>query len=208
MHTLTEAQYKIEAEAIFEQVFNLNNECFDELILFTEQIPARKVIYIEDLELESTLVDALVSSINQLDDPGCYINLIDKLTKQPNYCYISISEFQKAYLEGGLQHHLGINFWSDYVVHSSQGKWGIVVTSAKFGLLGGCSEFIEKICEICPSLDRQVYDFLEYWKINEIDYAHSQGYETISNRTWITYLLTHVYGNEVAQRMLYETDLL
>jgi len=34
MHILTEAQYKIEAEAIFEQVFALNNE--HELILFAE----------------------------------------------------------------------------------------------------------------------------------------------------------------------------
>jgi hypothetical protein len=206
MHILTEAQWKIEAETIFEQVFALNNE--HELILFTERISARKVLYVEELEMEPTLVDALVLAANQSGDPGCYINLLDKITKQPNYCYIPISEFREAYLEGELQHHLEIDFWSDYVIHSSQGKWGIVVTSMKFGLLGGCSEFVEKICEACPLLAEQVYNFLRYWKINEIDYARSQGYETNSNRTWIPCLLTHAYGNVVAKKMLYQTDLL
>ncbi len=201
MHTLTEAQYKIEAEAIFEQVFALNHE--HELVLFTEQISARKVIYVDDLEMGATLVDALVAAVKQLDDPGCYINLLDKITKQPSYCYIPISEFREAYLEGELQHRLKIDFWSDYVIHSSQGKWGIVITSTKFGLLGGCPEFIKKICEACPLLDGQVYSFLRYWKINEIDYARSQGYETNSNRTWIPCLLTHTYGDEVAKKMLY-----
>lgn len=207
MHILTEAQYKLEAEATFEQVFTFNNKYIDELILFTEQIPVRKVIYVEDLEMELYLVDALVLAVNQLDEGGCYINLIDKIENQPNYCYIPISEFREAYLEGGLQRELSMNFWSDYVIHSSQGKWGIVVTSTKFGLLGGCPKFVEKICEACPLLDRQVYDFLKYWKVNEIDCARSQGYEATSNKTWIPCLLTHAYGNEVAQRMLYETDL-
>jgi len=37
--------------------------------------------------MEPALVDALVAAVKQLDDPGCYINLLDRLIKQPNYCY-------------------------------------------------------------------------------------------------------------------------
>ena len=102
-----------------------------------------------------------------------------------------------------------MEFWFDYVIYSAQGKWGLLSTAGKFGLLGGSHEFIEQVELAFPSLNNQVYDFLQHWKEEEIySIEHTEYPEMLMRvKTWIPNLLQHVYGDELAMRMLQKVGL-
>lgn len=58
-----------------------------------------------------------------------------------------------------------------------------------------------------PEVDSLVYDFLAYWQ-REKEYMLSVG-ETVyvSDESWFSKILTHVYGEEAAANLLQETGL-
>ncbi len=66
------------------------------------------------------------------------------------------------------------------------------------GLLGGTLEFGEEIRKRIPDFDKQVYGFLEYWK-----YWKEKG----TRIDWLPELLTHIYGQEIAAKLLLEVGL-
>jgi hypothetical protein len=194
---LTKEQYQTGAKPILKQVFAIDDS---EDVSFTQNISARRILYHNlDYYLGSALIDAVIRAAQKLNDSGCYISLLDTFTHQSSHCYIPLSEFSEAYNKGGLQHQLGMDFWSDYVIYSSQAKWGILMTSARYGLIGGSLEFIEEIEADLPDLSEQVHAFIKHWKAEET-YALSR-YGDRSINTWIPDLLTHVYGSAIAKSL-------
>jgi len=203
MRVLTEADYYQEAEPILRQVFIQDNPIEE---VFASGIEERKIIYRYKYEIDSTLAEALIDAASRIGDRGCYLSLLWK-TSRPNYvnhCYIPFSEFWSTYINKENESYSRIRFFSvsENVLYSPQGKWGIMFSHEGYALLGGISGFMEKISNLLPNLDSQVYQFLEYLQYCQANYYGTQ------LSWWLPRLLSHVYGPEMAQRILNETGLL
>jgi hypothetical protein len=214
MHILTEDQYQLEMEPILKLIFNIDADLgysdYDATILFDENIPARRIFYLEMVYLDDCLLNAVINAVCHLGGTtGCYITLLDRILKQPNHCYVPLEEMHEAFIGHKLERTLGMRFCSDYAIYSAQGNWGIVTTRGKYGLLGGSDEFIRQVEIACPALGSQVYNFLQHWKEEEI-YAieHAEHPEMLMRvETWIPDLLKHVYRENLAMQMLKEVGL-
>ena len=208
MHILTEDQYLVEMEPVLKQIFYIEVD-YDDDILFTSSIPGRRIFYVGSVYLDDSLLNAVIHAAHFLSDTGCYITILDRFPTRNRHCYISLEEMHTASLQDELNHNFGMEFWFDYVIYSAQGKWGLLSTAGKFGLLGGSHEFVEQVELAFPSLNNQVYDFLQHWKEEEIySIEHTKYPEMLIRvKTGIPNLLQHVYGDELAMRMLQEVGL-
>jgi hypothetical protein len=201
MRTLTEAQYQVEAKPILREVF-VNDDPFDNT--FSPNVAKRLIVYRCGNYIEPDLIEGLIAAASDLGDTHCYLTNLFRDGKKPNDYYISLSELQEEYVSSScnnvpIEERLDINLWIEYVIYSSQGKWGLMVSHEHHGMLGGSSEFINKIRQSVPNLDTQVGLFL-------------QKFESISSMTgrkfdWLPKLLAHVYGQEKAEKLLKETGL-
>ena len=203
MQILTESQYQTEAKSLFNKVFN-SDDAFERP--FSLHIKKKVILYPCETYLDKSLLNGLISAASDLKDTGCYLKRSWQDEENPNYFYIPLSELIKAY-EGTLVNNslnkvkLDIDLWIDYSIFSTSGNWGLLVFHERHGLLGGSSNFINKVKEFVPDLDDQVYFFIQ--KIQSIN-------QHIPNATleWISELFTHIYGEEVAFTLLKETNLL
>jgi hypothetical protein len=209
MHILTEDQYQLEMEPILKKIFNTDTNLgypdYDATILFADNITVRRIFYLEMVYLDNCLLSAVINAVCYLGDTsGCYVTLIDRMSNQPNHCYIPLEEMHAALIGYKFEKILGMPLWSDYAIYSAEGNWGIATTAGKYGLLGGFDKFIEQVEIAFPSLTSQVYAFLQHWKEEET-YAieHAQHPEMLMLvKTWIPDLLKHVYGENLAMQML------
>jgi hypothetical protein len=206
MHILTEDEFHLEAEPFLRKIFVHDNP-FKEP--FSSQVIGRTIIYPCDGENDLLLIDPLISAAINLGDTGCYISLISTGCPEdgPAHCYIPLSEFLEGY--SGTEEdrligpRLGINpYTSDSVIYSAQGKWGLMKSHERFGLLGGSLEFIEEIRVAVPDLDNQVYGFFERLRLLLVDCDVNP--PDITRNKWLPTLLTHVYGSQVAENLLLE----
>lgn len=83
---------------------------------------------------------------------------------------------------------------------SPSGQWGIITSHETHMLLGSTKEFMRNLEELSPSIDNQVYQFIEHWQ----DVKTSGGSSTES---WLPGLMEQVYGKEAAARMLDAAEL-
>lgn len=202
MHTLTEAQYQVEAEPIFRLVFASDNQ-FGET--FTPNITARRILYPLSFYLEQPFLQALIKAASSVGDTGCYLSRPWLDSNEPNHCYIPLSELLEGYVSSpgsekliGVQ--LEIELFTEYCLYSSQGKWGLLLCYDYYGVLGGSSQFIEQVRRVVPNLDEQVELFLRNYQQEKADGAHL-------TLNWLPGLLAHVYGQETAKRLLRQTGL-
>jgi hypothetical protein len=201
MHILTEAQYQAEAEPIFQRVFITDNPYDNEI--FAPAMKARIIFFALTQQIEIPIMDAVIASATNLGDSGCYISLTEQWkNSSAHHCYIPLSEFSLPELD---LPKLGMHFVSDYFIYSSSGRWGVLVSSAYYGLLGGSPEFVEGVRGAFSELDREVYNFLQYWKDDTDDRVSRGDKSAVGN--WLPQLLTHVYGTEIAEKLLHETGL-
>lgn len=206
MYALTEEQFKAEAEPIFRQVFATYDPEADDNI-FTPQIVSRKIIFpcygsVEPPELMLAIINAAID----LGDKGCYVFVARRnYCNKPNHCYVTLAK-NTCFL-GECATRFKMDIVSDYFIYSAQGQWGIAVTGAQYGLLGGSREFINRIADKFPGLDEQIYEFFKYWKEDKED-AISRGFIDSNHQVkWIPMLLNHIYGEEVAENLLRGTGL-
>ena len=206
MHTLTKDEFHLEAEPFLRKIF-VNDNPFNEP--FSSQVIGRTIIYPCEDENDLLIIQALINAALNLGDTGCYISLISIECPEygPAHCYIPLSEFLEGY--SGTEEdrligpRLGINPYTlDSVIYSSQGKWGLMRSHERFGLLGGSPEFIEEIRGSVPDLDNQVYGFFERLRLLLVDCDVNP--PDITRNKWLPTLLTHVYGAEVAEKLLEE----
>lgn len=199
MDILTKAQYEAEAEPILRKVF-VNDDPFDNT--FSPNITERLILYRCEPYLEFNLIEGLITGASYLGDTHCYLrNLsssIDPETKiiEPQNYYMLLSELYEEQVGAGL--NIDFSFWIDYVIYSPQGTWGLMISHESHGMLGGSPKFINKIREFEPTLDNQIELFLQ--KFQSIK-RHIPG----ARLEWLPGLLTHVYGQVIAEKMLKET---
>lgn len=89
---------------------------------------------------------------------------------------------------------------------SSQGKWGLYMSSEHHALLGGSPDFIEEIRKRTPNIDNQVYEFFEFWHAHRNSNVE-RGFDYGPHK-WYSVLLKHIYGLEKGNELLLESGLL
>ncbi len=199
MRVLTEAEFRVEAEPILRRIFS-NDDPFEQP--FTPNVPARKIIYEYFYQIEPPLIEAIVAAASSVEDKGFYFSALwrlkDKVTEEPYHWYIPFSEIS-TYIAGS-DEVFGAALHVENVLYSPQGKWGVMMSHEHHGLLGGSQEFMAEVCRLVPNLEQQVFGFLEYWQ-----YWKNQPNSIRAD--WLPELLTQVYGQETAKKMLQEADL-
>ncbi len=204
MRTLTEDEFKSEAEPALRRVF-ASDTPFDQQP-FASNVPVRRVVFGLEYDLKyivrSPLIDAVVSAASNIGDKGCYFTVLWRMNKEANgefnHWYIPFSEISVYKRCDGKVFNFAFN--SENVLYSPQGKWGIMTSHEYHGLLGGSQDFMDEVRRQIPDIDEQVNDFLKLWQHYKI---HSPGAET----NWIAGLLTQIYGHETAKEMLLEVGL-
>jgi len=202
MYGLTEAEYKVQAEPMLRKVF-VNDDPFRET--FSPNIIERVIVYPCDIDIEPPLLDGLIAAASSIGDKGCYLTQLFPFDGHVNHCYILLEELlgndgyfceQEKLIEAGIN----MDFQAEYVMYSERGLWGVMVSHEHHGMLGGSPKFIKKIHEVVPDLYEQVNLFLD--KFQDL-----KAYGFNPTLEWLPGLLTHVYGQETAERMLQETGL-
>lgn len=201
MRILSETEYQQQAQPILRRVF-VENEPYDQP--FSPSITERVIVFPCDIYPELLLIDGLVAAASSVGDTGCYLTQLWRSTDKPNDCYIPLLELREAYYSNppSSNKHIDriIELFPEYVLYSAQGKWGLMASHERFGVLGGLPEFMEAVRQIVPNLDCQVYNFLENYQLSKAAGMHL-------TLDWLPGLLTHVYGQEAAEKMLQETEL-
>ena len=121
-----------------------------------------------------------------------------------SHCYIPLSELLEFYTcssEKARLVDLQFNYGAEFVLYPGSAKWVLLVSHEYYGLLGGSSEFIATFKQVCQNLDQQVKDFLSNYKYMEAD-----GISLTLD--WLPGLLTYVYGQEIAEKLLKEAELI
>jgi len=200
MYPLSEEQYRLEAEPILRQIF-IHDDPFGDP--FSTNITERVILYRCETYLETPLLDALIAGASILGDTGCYLTQTWRNNNEVGHCYIPLSELRSGFdsFDEHIEVLLGTQLGSEYVLYSPQGKWGFMLSHEHHGMLGGTSEFMACVRQLVPDLDKQVYDFLDtlgYYKFMMPNHV---------TLNWLPGLLSHVYGEETAKKMLEEKGL-
>lgn len=200
MQILTDAQYKIEAEPILRKVF-VNDYPFDNTFSFN--ITERLIVFPCGNYIEPTLIEGLIAAASELGEQNCYLTNLFLYEDTTNHYYLSLPELYEEYVNLSCkilpEERLDLDCWIEYVIYSEQGTWGLMVSHEHHGMLGGSSQFINKIREFVPDLDEQVNLFLK--KLKSISYSPGARLE------WLPGLLTHVYGQQKAEILIQKTSL-
>ena len=205
MRLLTKQELQQKAEPMFKQVF-LNYEVSIEKFSFCPQIKGRTIIYPLYHDFELPTIDAIITAALNLGDTGCYVRDFFASTQECEYSHVELSELKLLYSDEYIPEELPDKvlkflkrFDHSFLIgcfYSETGKWGIWKWDEGFGILGGPQEFLAEIRQSVPDIDRQVYGYLE----------ELQKWEQLSPNVltidWLPGLLTHVYGSEVAERIL------
>lgn len=202
MYALTDEQYRVEAKPLLRQVF-VNDDPFNHP--FSSRVTARRIIYPCSNYVEQPLIDAVIAAAFKIGDIGCYISLIWSNPDSTVHAYVPLSDFLEAYTgppgPQRIEVKLNMDIISENIIYSDTGRWGIMLSHEYNGLLGGTPEFIELVQAAIPDLDLQVYGFLRRLQGFKSDRPLSV------TLNWLPGLLTHVYGSEIAEKLLQETGL-
>ena len=185
---LSEAEFRAEAEPRLHRVFQAEDP-FDHP--FAPDVERRVILFPVYYELESPLLEALVTAALEQGDSGFYLSVLERPAEKeqdrPYHWHISASG-----LDG--YRALGYPFVLENAVYSPEGKWGIMVSHENHALLGGTASFVDNVRRLVPNLDNQVFDFLAAWEQNKIEFG--------SNTDWLPTLVKHVYGEEAGETIL------
>lgn len=179
---------------------------------FTERIKSRMVIsYIHYAIDEALPISALIAAASLVGDRGCYISSMwEYVPGKPRHCYVPLSEMQEGYAgEPGSDTLIGVKlglnpYSSGTAIFSPSGLWAIANPPGfSFGVLGGSTEFTDRLIELVPGLENQVIDFIEEdYKLNNwVEWA-------AKTDPWLAELLIHLYGSTKAKQILEQTQLL
>jgi hypothetical protein len=94
-----------------------------------------------------------------------------------------------------------MNMSSEYALYSSAGNWGLIACHEYHGVLGSSPKFMEVVKKKLPNLDRQALIWLNYLQQEKVRGKAPRLLE------WLPKLLTHVYGQEEAQKLLKKIGL-
>lgn len=199
MYTLTDNEFKVQAEPWLRKVFTLNSLIVEP---FMPDISARRLLHpcFGDL-CEAIPMKILVNAATLVGDHSCYISLGARDKKGPFHCCVPLAELQEGY-DGqpnsptliGVQ--LGMHVYQSHTtIFSDHGKWGIFLLGDGLAILGGVPEFVGVLQDEIPNFDTQVYEYLEFLKSLQED-------DMILTIDWLPGLLRHLYDKRQMEDML------
>ena len=205
MQILTDIEFQSEAEPLFRQVFTGSDPT---VTPFTSTVSARRILYPCFFDFEEAIPSkAIVRAAKTIGDTACYITKTIRSFEEPNHCYIPLSEFEAGYAgQPGSTNLIGVRLKMDvygmYItIFSASGRWGLMLVEEGLALLGGTSEFVEALQANVPTLDKQVYAYLQDLKQSKLAGMRL----TID---WLPGLLSHIYGDETGEKLLREVEIL
>lgn len=210
MHALTDSEFQLQVEPILKQVFPAGWDSTDGFgEIFSPQITSKIILFpcYRNAFDECLSSQALVDAALAIGDTGCYI--FPWFNGPSNYCYVPLLEFVEGYDgEPGSTTLIGSRIGVDpydieTTIVSSQGKWGLYMSSEHHALLGGSPDFIEEIRKRTPNIDNQVYEFFEFWHAHRNSNVE-RGFDYGPHK-WYSVLLKHIYGLEKGNELLLES---
>jgi hypothetical protein len=203
MFVLTRQEYHQRAEPELRKIFLGTNS---HLPLFGSNVEDVKILY-EYLPPDTQIINAIIQSASALGDTGLYISITNQRifideTKPPEpwHWWVPFDEIP-IYLSGNTD-LFGSAYLLENVIYSPQGKWGLMYSFEKYGILAGTKDFIEHFSGNFPSIDRQILQYLDLFR----ECINVDGLEK-TNLTWLGSFLKKVYGTDAARALLQESQL-
>lgn len=216
MHTLTKKEFLLNIEPILHQIFVGNDEDTEP---FLPQIEDRLLLYFPlggDIKknnyTENRLFEAIAEAAKFVSDTGCYFVVgwgwLKCGAEGNRSAYIPRSELKEAFVPSSITGRDKI-IWNqldiedcfvDFCLCSTNGDWGLLKTIDDYAFLGGNAEFMQAVKSCFPDVEKEVLEFLHDFKL-----AQKSGEQIDLN--WLNQILTHVYGQEKADKLLKETGL-
>jgi hypothetical protein len=196
------SEYFEKALPALRQVF-AKDDYYD--LPFAESASARALVFGYKYVIEPPMTDAVVTAAKKIGDEGCYLSLVERSTEGPNDWYIPLTELDTFFGEEGSPSNLD-KLEMDFacvlhnVLYSPQGKWGIMLSRFYFGFLGGTQEFVDEIRKNVPGFDKQVRAWIKHSYLEQMYIEGNRNFEEDA----ILRVLNHVYGTNVARKMLRE----
>ena len=196
MYALSEEKYQAEAAPALHRVFAYEDPWHEP---FANGVEVRRLLYPVHAglrDLDYPLLDALVSVATRLEDDGFYVSIIERPTPDSEWSRRDDWHWYLPFAEIEAYGSLGDALSLERTLYSPSGRWGLMISHEDHALLGGEAVFFEAMREAIPGFDNigQVQHFLSDWR-----YYNA---ETGADVSWIPDLLTHVYGPELAEKML------
>ena len=200
---LTPEEFHSEAESIFSQIFKITRwtvppSFSTEITSFKERIEASVIIYRIEIDMNLSLITAVVNAALSLEDEGCYV-----YNDFGDYfcCHVSFSELLESYKlpePSIVSIAMEPTFLEGYIF-SDRGNWGVHQCSEKFAIIGGSNRFVKEVCRAIPDVDEQARSLLRDYQFQK-QFGHFYV-------EWLPELLIHAYGKETAENLLKEFGL-
>jgi hypothetical protein len=191
MEALSELEFKNSAEASLRSVFGTDDP-YDKP--FKTEITHRLLLYGFRWELHSPWIEPIDSAIRTMGEGGFYVSALKRPMAEEQtrsyHWYVPLGEIDQ---------YGSVIYSQQNAIYSCHGRWGIICSDEDHALVGGPEVLIEMIRNSVPDIDERVRKFLEMWR-----YYHDNNKVSID---WLPGLLEHIYGNQVARRLLEEADL-
>ncbi|OKH20027.1 hypothetical protein NIES208_00715 [[Limnothrix rosea] IAM M-220] len=199
MFTLTEEEYRRRAKPELMKIFLDTNS---HAPIFGSNVEKVKLIY-KYFPPNLELINALIDSASNLGDSSLYLSIVNivstdtSVTKNWEIPFDKISAYLSADIDSS-----GMAYQLENVIYSPQGKWALLYTFEKYGVLAGCEQFIDDFSRKFPDIDRQILDYLGLFQ----ECINSEGIGRV-NTTWLGSFLKTVYGLNKARKLLEKTSL-
>jgi len=193
MRAVSEEEFLREAKPVLDRVFATENP-FDPP--FALAIQARIILFPVHYAMDRLLSRAIKKASSLLNENSFYLSALERPKAEeqdrPYHWLIPFTHLEE-YRE------LGYPFVLENAIYSTSGTWGVMFSHERHAVLGGPPEFVQVVTQELPKLTDQVETFIETWKRNQKRLG--------GNVDWLIRLLTHVYGDEQAQKLMAKADL-
>lgn len=199
MKALTESEYLLDAEPALRRVFLNDNPLIP---IFGQAVEKRKVLY-EYRTPDAEITPVVVQVASELGDDGFFFSNLMRRPSDPvdaNHWWIPFDEVS-IFLSCNTD-IFNFAYQLENVIYSPSGQWGLMWTFENLGILAGTGSYIDRFCQIIPSIEEQLKNYLNSIKEGK----DTWGIENI-NIAWLPSFLEHMFGKEVALMMLEEAQL-
>jgi len=201
MFFLTKQEYRQRAEPELRKIFLSTNS---DSPLFGCNVESVKILY-EYLPPDVQIINAIIRSASNLGDTGLYISITNERIVEdnapiPEHWWVPFDEVS-IYLSCNTD-VFNFAYQLENVIYSPQGKWGLMYSFEKYGILAGNKDFIQHFSQDFPLIDRQISKYLDF--VRECITVHGLGKVNI---TWLGSFLKKVYGADIARVLLQESQL-
>jgi len=199
MRALTEAEYLTIASVAFSKIFR-SEDPFDEP--FQDEIEERELLWpvyydLTDGDPGDKLLTAIIDAARTIGDSEVFFSVLERPpASEQNRPYHWVIPLMELPTYRQLSYPLVL----ENTLYSPKGLWGIMVSQEEHALVGGTRPFMTAFRSKYPRVKTGVESFIELLKERKEQF----NFDT----RWVCKLLAHIYGAEVARKLLAGTGLI